>query len=99
MNSQLKSMMIVLCGIFTLTISQAEAFCAKCAGIEKAREEEQATPGYKPATYYDDAYKNEITNVPTESAPEAQQNVDVRKPNTNMNNYMQNNNNINKKPS
>lgn len=41
--------------------TNAHSFCAKCAAIERAREEEQAKTGPKTTPYYDDAFKERIS--------------------------------------
>ncbi len=44
-------------------INTADAFCAKCAAIEKARAEENAKKGPQPVKYYEDEHKDKIIST------------------------------------
>lgn len=71
MRSFTKVSSLIVITLSTLSLNEANAFCAKCAKIEQERAEEQAKAGPQPVRYYDEEFKNQITPVNnTSTSPE-----------------------------
>ena len=63
MNS-FKKLTAINVAMFSLFfVGQSHAFCAKCAAIEKEREEERAANKTKQSGYYDDEHQDQISTV------------------------------------
>ena len=56
---------IMICHVFAFSFvcTDSYAYCAKCAAIEKQREEEKALKGSQPPNYYDQDHRDKITFI------------------------------------